>query len=308
MGLMSALARGGGVILSFVCAFFPSFFHSLVAQNTMSATRGRRLKGFKDFTHYLSIPLATRTSRPQLHASFAPFAETSSAIVPEGAICNPDCLKLDLGRLKLKSPRDFEACSKLLHGFDIPKILQVAAITAASSQLTPPQQLTSPAGSHRLHDKNGAMAIDVSPLKIDISGLFSMDEDISRAKILYALAIDRSHRFQHFQRIILDSLSSAGFLANRFSGDITIVRTAMPFSWGNMGFFDPKLRRWNHSGRPRAPQIDARGLIESYRDYEWAKNIQLETLGIYGLGARVSLANGGARERQMEEIEGIALA
>lgn len=278
------------------------FFHH-IQKKIMSATRARKLVPLKDFTHYLSIPLATRTSTPQFHASFR---ETSSAVIPRAAILNPDLLVLNLGRLKLKSTREFEAYSKLLHAFDIPKILRVAAPTAPSGQLTPVQNVPLPAGRQGLQR---TMEIDDSPLKIDISGLFSIDEDASRARVLCALPTDRSHRFQHFQRIILDSLSSAGFLASRFSdGIITIVRTAMASSWGHKGFFDPRLGRWNHSGRPKTPLIDARDLIESHRDYQWATNVQLETLGVYELGPRVKLANGGARQKQMEEVDGIALA
>ena len=156
--------RGVGI---FIFSFHHSF-HFL--RKIMSATRARRLVSFKDFTHYLGISLSTPTSTPQFNASFARFAGTSSAVIPRLGICNPDILRLDLGRLKLKSERDFEACAKLLHNFDILDLIRVAATSTASDQLTPVQNVPLPA---RRDSLQRIIEIDHSPLKIDLSGLFS---------------------------------------------------------------------------------------------------------------------------------------
>ena len=96
----------------------------------MSATKARKLILNKDFTHYLSIPIITRSSRPQLHASFAHFERETASIIPKGSVVNPEIFRLALGRLRLKSEERIDAFSQHLHKLDLGKMLRNASVAA----------------------------------------------------------------------------------------------------------------------------------------------------------------------------------
>ena len=238
----------------------------------MSATKARKLLPYEDFTHYLSIPIITRSSRPQLQASFARFERETSAIIPKGSVKDVDIVRLDLGRLKLQSEERIHACSQHLGGLDLHEMLRVAAVNAMAGQ---PNPTDLPYIGDAAHAVGVATAIDFSPLKVDVSGLFSMYDDPSRTRALRALVIDRTHRLQHIQHLLLNSLFKADFLANAFHSTILVVDTAVPLHWGYKGTYDRNTGRWSASGRPVAPKIDARDLIRRWKDYEWATDIQL---------------------------------
>lgn len=88
-----------------------------------------------------------------------------------------------------------------------------------------------------------ATKLDLSPLKVDVSGHFPPYDCPSQTRSLQASVIDRTYRLQHFQHILLDSLFKAEFLANAFFYSINVVNTAVPTSWGHKGTYDPKTRR-----------------------------------------------------------------
>lgn len=151
----------------------------------MSIMKARRLQAYKDFTHYLSIPLATRSSRPQLHASFARFERETSSIIPEGSVHNPDFVMLALGRLKLNSKERVDACSKHLHGLDMHEMLRVAAVNAIGS---PPRFTDLPYHGDAPPAFGVAVTVDFSPLKVDISGLVSPFVNPSHTANIFASA------------------------------------------------------------------------------------------------------------------------
>ncbi len=270
----------------------------------MSATKARRLIPYKDFTHYLSVPITTRPSRLQLQASFARFERETSAIIPEGSVANPDYVKLNFGRLKLGSKERIDACSKHLHSLNMDKILGIAAVNAMNG---PPKFEDLPYSRPVSYPPGVATIFDMSPLKVDMAGISSPNESPSRVSTLEASFIDRTHRSQHFQHIILVSLFKAGFLANAFYNKIPVVDTAIKVWLPHKGTRDPKTGRWSNPVGPRIPLFDASDLIDERKDYKWATNVRLEKLGVYALGSREKLPGGGAREKQMTEAASVAL-
>ncbi|CAF9906545.1 MAG: hypothetical protein ALECFALPRED_002427 [Alectoria fallacina] len=268
----------------------------------MSIIKARRSQAYKDFTHYLSIPLATRSSRPHLNASFARFERETSAKIPKGSVQNPDFVTLGLGRLKLNSKDRVDACLKHLHGLDMHEMLRVAAVNAIGRQ---PDFQSLPYEGATPHAFGVATTIDFSPLKVDVSGISCSHP--SHAVFLGSSVIDRTHWLQHFQHILLNSLFKAGFLVNAFHNQVGVVNTGLPSTWGHKRVYDRKTGRWYSPGRPRTPQFDARDLIQEWRDHDWVTNIQLEKLCVHGLGSRERLPDGGAREKRKTEIDSIAL-
>ena len=202
----------------------------------MSVTKAGRLQLYKDFTHYLGMPFVTLASRPQLQASFAHFEQETWSIIPKSSVVNPEIFYLPVGRLQLKSEKCIDACSQHLHKLDLGKMLCDASTAAMNG---PPVFGDIPfAGDVKAFGV--ATTMDLSPLKVDISGIFSPFEDPSQTRGLAAWVIDRTHRLQHFQDIILDSLFKAGFLANAFYNSITIMDIAVPVTWGYKGTYDRK--------------------------------------------------------------------
>ena len=195
------------------------------------------------------------------------------------------------------------ACSRHLHGLDMREMLRVASVNAKSS----PPNLTDFPYIGNVPVFGMATTVDLSPLKVDVTGLFSPFDDPSQTRALRASIIDRTHRLLYFKHILLGSLFRAGFLANAFFDSVAVVNTAVPTGWGYRGIYDRETRRWSHPKRPMAPKFDARDLIREWKDYEWATNIQLERIGIYALGSKDRLSGGGARLKQMTEVDSIAL-
>ena len=271
----------------------------------MFTKKARRLLAHQDFTHYLSIPIFTRSSGSQLRASFARFERETSTIIPKDSVLNPEFFSLDLGRLNLKSKERIDACSKHLHGLDMHEMLRVAATNAIGG---PPDSHDLPYVADTPHAFGTASTVDFSQLKVDVCGLFSPLDSPSGTPVLSVSVIDRTHRLQHFQHVLVDSLFKAGFLANAFQNKMNIVNTAVPSTWGYPGVYDPKTGRWSHPGRPMSPRIDARGIIDEWKDYQWATDVQLEKLCVYPLDFRQKLSSGsGARMKQTAEIDSIAL-
>ena len=217
---------------------------------------------------------------------------------------NPDYASLCLGRLRLKSKDSIDACSKHLHGLNVHEMLRVAAVNAVRG---PPNFDDLPYIGSPSHAFGLTSNVDYSPLKVDISGLFSPFDHPSRTRSLRVLIVDRTHRLYHFQHILLESLFKADFLTNAYESSIYVVSTAMPSTMGHRCLYDPKTGRWSYPGRGQAPKVDASGIIHRWKDYDWATDIQLEKLCVHALGSWERLPGGGVREKQMTEIDSIPL-
>ena len=139
----------------------------------MSVKRAGRLLHYKDFTHYLNIPVVTPSSRLQLQASFAHFERETASIFPEGAVLNPGWFNLGLGRLRLKSEERIDACSRHLHRLDLGEMLRDAAVAATGG---PPNFGDIPYIGN-VPTFGVATTVDLSPLKVDVSGIFSPFDD-----------------------------------------------------------------------------------------------------------------------------------
>lgn len=270
----------------------------------MSVAATRKLLPYKDFTHYLNIPLATQSSRPQLRASFTHFERETSRTIPKGSVLNPDFANLMLARLKLKSQNQIDACTKHLHGLDMHEMLRIAAVNATRG---PPNFTSLPYYEEVPLSLGVATTVDNSALKVDISGIHSPTLDPSHTSTLCTSILDRTHRLQHFKHLLLESLSRAGFLATAFHGRMSIVQTILTTGWLSGRSYNPKTRRWTNPGRRKAPTFDASDLIRNWNGFVWATDVQLEKICVIPLGYAEKLPSGGARQKQMKEIDRIPL-
>ena len=266
----------------------------------MSAARARRLRPHIDYTHQLSIPLSTPSSRPQLNASFARFERETSNIIPKGSVFNPEFAMLFLGKLKLESRERINAFSKHLHNMPVHEMLRVAAVSAVKGRPSFPDH----AYQHEPLSLGVASKLDYPPLKVDISGMNSPNGD-SSTRILVAMVVDRTHRLEHFKHMILKSLFKAGFQATAPVASpitTTLMMTRLALWW--VKNTDPKTGR---SKAATPPLVDASDLIQGWNDFEWATNVQLEKMCIYRLGVMERLPGGEARQKQPVEVDSIKL-
>ena len=270
----------------------------------MSVAATRKLIPYKDFTHYLNIPLATQSSRPQLRASFAHFERETSRIIPKGSVLNPDFATLMLARLKLKSQNQIDACTKHLHSLDMHEMLRIAAVNATRG---PPNFTSLPYVGEVPPSLGVATTVENSALKVDISGIYSPTLHPSHTCNLCTSILDRTHRLQHFTHLLLESLSRAGFLATAFYGRMDIVKTLLTIGWFRRGFYNPETGRWNPPVQIKDPTIDASDLIRDWNGFEWATDVQLEKICVIPLGYAEKLPSGGTRQKKMEEIDSIPL-
>ena len=204
---------------------------------------------------------------------------------------NPNFANLGLGVLKLESKERINACLKHLHDMPVRKMLRVAAMGALV---------------HKVLSRAWDRGLDYSPLKVDISGIFSRHGD-SPTTVFSAEVIDPTQRLVHFKREILKSLSEAGFRATALPDEMNLMMTRSNAWWPPKGTYDPKIGEWSKKGRPRPPLVDAGNLIRDWNKFEWATNVQLEKICIYDIGMMERLPGDEAWEKEMVEVDSIIL-
>ena len=181
------------------------------------------------------------------------------------------------------------------------EMLRVAAVSAVRGR----PSFSDHAYQHEPLSLGVARKLDYPPLKVDISGIHAPNGD-SSTSILVANIVDRTHRLEHFKHIILKSLSKAGFQATApvASPYNTVLMMTRLTSWWVKITYDPKTGRWT---TPTPPLVDASDLIRGWNDFQWATNVQLEKICIYKLGIMERLPDGGARQKQLVEVDSIKL-
>jgi activating signal cointegrator complex subunit 1 len=172
---------------------------------------------------------------------------------------------------------------------------------------------------HQIKDnsKNG------SPLSIDLKGLVSMHPPRSTS-ILYAEPVDSSQRLYSLCLQLRDLFRNKGFLVpddRPLKLHATIVNTI--YAKGNRqppsqsldsnapGTAAGKLddRSQGHGPNAKAPiRLEARNLVESYKDHTWASNLPIDRLAICEMGAKKVLdAEGNVVEERYTEVAHIRL-
>lgn len=264
----------------------------------MSVAKVRRLVPTKDFTHFLTIPLAASSSMPQLRNSFLRFQNDASLTVPPGAIHNPQFYNLLVARLKLPTSRHVDDYSTTLRNFDMQKTLR-----AAETALHPSSSLKTNSTSI-IEEKN--LLAGVLPLRIKILGL-SAGERFNPAStvILEAKPIDPTNRLPNFLLSLREFVATTGFMVNpgnedtarRDVGDaVKIVNTIITRWYKVPADFGQEFGIRAKKGQ-KVPRIDARDLIDKYQAYEWGSDIPLEKLCLEELGSMAKRLDGTAVEK-----------
>jgi activating signal cointegrator complex subunit 1 len=292
-------------------------------------------------THFLCIPLVTNSSRPQLQQSLDRFktavgatdstinGDTSTAVVPSRAIRPVDTIHLTLGVMSLDKEQ-LAAAIALLGTLTLDLLLQD---TASPSQITGAkrEQIEAP-----LEKQEAKSPGNSEPVAVDLIGLKPMHEP-HRTSILYCAPTDPTSRLQ-----CLASSAQNAFRANELlvADDrplklhATIVntiyakekkkkrepKTSKVAKVSNPGPSNPfagmsaqpemsKVADVGHGPRANSSRkMDARGILERFNDFIWAKEVVVDRLAICEMGAKkISDENGNVVKEEYTEVAATSL-
>ncbi len=212
--------------------------------------------------------------------------------------------------MSLLSPDRVEAASKFLRELDVNAMLN--AIDSPSRQgVYQLGKLVSEQASLSRRSSPGSIYIsEFSSLQVTISSLvLPRNRDPSMGALwLNAISHDSTSRIQPFAQTLFQSFTAAGFLVAGQGPPtlslciIDMLRVKTQITYRNslasqaLGY-DPKFSR----------RLDARKLIEKYKDYEWAADIRLEKLSICERGHEDINQGDGRVGRRYREIASIPL-
>ncbi|KAL2352077.1 kinase A anchor protein [Cryomyces antarcticus] len=269
-------------------------------------------------THFLCVPLVTASSRPQLEVSLARFRDQVAGIksatsvsaledyqpgtqgagatpaVPEKAIRPVGTLHLTLGVMSLDEER-LTCAIELLHSIDTAELLKEVGLKASPALLS-----------------------------ITLESLHSMHSP-SKTSILYAIPTDPTNRLHAFASRIRSLFTDADLVVlddRPLKLHATIVNTIYAKKEGrkrpgriadsssnsatSKGSND---RAEGHGPHSRAPiRLDARELMDRYKDFVWAQDVAVEKVAVCKMGARKVVDEWGrVVDEVYEEVGSVAV-
>jgi activating signal cointegrator complex subunit 1 len=274
-------------------------------------------------THFLCLPLVTRTSKPQLEASIGVFRESVAseqpqetasengvtrihpkAIRPVGAMhCTLGVMSLDQDRL--------DKAIKLLQSLDITQLLLSIAADTPLGTTVDPQEITPKEPSTKDQrpvplrrpvspPAERASRATSDPLTIDLKGLVSMHVP-EKTSIVYIEPRDSSERLYPFCLALQDIFKREGILVpddRELKLHATLVNTIYAKGRKSQG----------HGSKANAPmKIDARALLDKYADFVWAKDVVLDRIAICEMGAKKRIENGEVVGEEYTEVASVPL-
>jgi activating signal cointegrator complex subunit 1 len=272
-------------------------------------------------THFLCIPLITANSRPQLQKSLECFKarvgasssnihrneadDDNTVTIPESAIRPVDSLHLTVGVMSLDGQK-IDAAVSLLRTLTLDLLLRDAPHEHGSAEAA-----TEP-GDAIKQSKTSSTTRRVDPIVVDLTGLASM-HDPRNTSVLYCAPNDTTSRLQCLALSAQRAFRDSGFLIaddRPLKLHATIVNTiyvkgktrepkatraARPMSIGQTNPFASTTepfgpaqtadlgqgRHTNDSGK-----LDARGILEKFNDFVWAKDVVVDRLAICEMGVK----------------------
>ncbi|KAK3315353.1 AKAP7 2'5' RNA ligase-like domain-containing protein [Apodospora peruviana] len=267
-------------------------------------------------THFLCIPLVTRSSRPQLVQSLASFRADvtnpawGSLVIPEGAIRPVGTLHLTLGvfsfptTTKPSSAKEgasssssvptegnqllLEKAREVLHSLQPREIL--ASVMPGSASAAPVKG----------KDNGERESSGAGRLKITLRGLQAMQSTApAKASVLYAPPVDDpSGVLYRVCEKLREAFHESGLMARENRPLLlhaTIVNTVYVKGGGRKG----------KGGRREKLTIDARGVLERYEDQVWMEDVQVEKVAICKMGAKKVVLEDGAEDEVYEVVDEI---
>ncbi|KAL6710752.1 hypothetical protein ACN47E_007809 [Coniothyrium glycines] len=264
-------------------------------------------------THFLCLPLVTNSNRPTLQHNLSTLHDdlSSSQLVPPNAIRPPGTIHLTLGVMSL-SPSTLHQATLFLRNLDIHRLLRDVTH----------QRLAEKAAEDGAISENliAASMPDTDSLSITLEGLLPMQSPRSTS-ILYAEPKDASRRLFPFAQAVRDKFLTEGLLVQD-DRPLKLHATIINTIYAKPGARRRGRKSENTSKAPRSPvpgieneavhdnttqsleaenadrtqghgpeakswlRFDAGTLIERYRGFAWAEDIQVDRVQICKMGAK----------------------
>lgn len=259
-------------------------------------------------THFLSLPLVTPASRPQLQSSLQRFAaevttpdDSGEAELPARAIRPIGALHLTIGVMSLPTPERVDAACTYLRSLDIPRMLGAAAAPLRNVNFN---SAGSPAPPTAVSELTNMPALEPppplpQPLTTTLSGLHTFRRPTS-SSALHASPTPSSPHLLPFAAALRAAFLTAGFIVPEdrpMTLHATLVNTVYTRS-AKSG-----KTRWSKG----SSRFDATALIERYRDVEWAADVRIEKVEICKMGASDVVEGGRVVDKVYEEIASVEL-
>lgn len=167
-------------------------------------------------------------------------------------------------------------------------------------------------------ESSNDLKCNAPPLNVTISGLEPhVPSAEAKANGLYACVVDYSGRLGRLQECIGHAYGAAGFPLNwyKFGSEITrrreervafskfrITLARSPTGRSPTGkTVIPSIKQPRKFRQTPMPRIDARGLIEQYKDKIWVENVRLDRLSICEMGVNTQINRvGGGIDSEIE--------
>ncbi|EME89565.1 uncharacterized protein MYCFIDRAFT_101602, partial [Pseudocercospora fijiensis CIRAD86] len=227
-------------------------------------------------THFLCLPLITSSSRPEIEASLNAFKDSITTSIHPKAIRPVGTLHLTLGVMSL-DPTKLAAAVNFLKELDLKSMLDGASPGSVNGSQT--------------------------ESKLDLKGLESMHPP-QKTSILYAAPTDRTGRLYPFCLALQEAFNEKEFLVSddrKLKLHATLVNTIYAKDRGkptkpqiNAQVSNIPIRTQNNADAVKGHgpdanahlKLDARSLIDKYKDYVWAEQITLDRVAICEMGAK----------------------
>ena len=229
----------------------------------MATTKARKLVPFRDYTHTLGIALGGPSFRRQLQTSLERFENTSNMPLELAS-------RLYLGKIYLSPKKKEKEFPKVLHGLDYRKLLGPTREIAQSPPVATNQNATAQ-----------PLVPCVTPLRIDLKGLMTLQYDSWETRPLLAIPIDPTDRLDRFWQSVKEVFCAAGFPV--LEGEIPRTHAV-----ANLGEPQDYVNLFNglensHEPEFRVPVFDARGKINACENEILATDVHLQRLCVYEL-------------------------
>ena len=207
-------------------------------------------------THFLCLPLVNSSTRPQWQSSLQRFSaevtgpEASDASrLPPKAIRPVGAIHLTLGVMSLLTPERVEAACSFLRSLDIHTILHMANESSPNPLNT-----------------------------VTFRGLHAMGSSARTSSLFAAVSADASALLP-FSVYLRKAFTTEGFLLPE-ERDLKLHATVVNTIYAKE--VKSGKNRWGKG----SGKFDAMELVEKYRDWEWVKDMKIESVAICEMGAK----------------------
>lgn len=242
-------------------------------------------------THFLCIPLVTRTSRPQLAGTLTAFQEDVTRPkslggfdLPADAVRPVGTLHFTLGMMSF--PKGKEGDGGLEKAINVLQSLNLREILAGAKKkpvVMPGAETETKAGEEK----------ESSQILVTLKGLHSMQKP-EKATVLYTPPVDPVGTLQEFSERMTAVFKAEGLLVEE-NRPLLLHATIV-----NTTYSKEKVK--NRKGKwDRKVVSDASGIINRYEDEIWMEDVPLERVAICKMGAKPVLGDGQVVDVVYEE-------